>query len=300
MKPRAIYDFVIVFPFLLVNLFAVTVSPVQADNKAAVFSHGILWKIEHKDLRPSYLLGTIHSDDKRVTVIPPLVKSIFERADSFTMELKIDNADMAIMAESMFFSGGKTLKKLLGDDLYNKTREAVIAHGLSAKELNKTKPWVIMTMLSMPRPDTGVFLDLKLHLQAIGLRKKVFGLETMKEQIAIFDEMTTADQIALLQETIATSNTANQKIEQMIKAYLNRDLDELVRLSEKMAPKDEAVHTKLMDRLLTQRNKRMIRRMMPHIETGNAFIAVGVLHLPGKQGLLEKLAVRGYKISPVY
>ena len=55
-----------------------------------------------------------------------------------------------------------------------------------------------------------------------------------------------------------------------------------------------------MYRLLTRRNERMVQRMQPRLKEGNAFIAVGALHLPGEEGLLKKLADRGYTITTVY
>jgi uncharacterized protein YbaP (TraB family) len=35
------------------------------------------------------------------------------------------------------------------------------------------------------------------------------------------------------------------------------------------------------------------------LEKGNAFIAVGALHLPGETGLVSLLRERGYTVSPV-
>ena len=34
------------------------------------------------------------------------------------------------------------------------------------------------------------------------------------------------------------------------------------------------------------------------LEKGNAFIAVGALHLPGERGLIELLREQGYTVSP--
>ena len=36
---------------------------------------------------------------------------------------------------------------------------------------------------------------------------------------------------------------------------------------------------------------------LPIIDKGNAFIAVGALHLPGEQGLVSLLKSRGYTIT---
>ena len=41
-------------------------------------------------------------------------------------------------------------------------------------------------------------------------------------------------------------------------------------------------------------------RMQPLLDRGNAFIAVGALHLAGERGLLCGLAARGYLLKRLY
>ena len=37
----------------------------------------------------------------------------------------------------------------------------------------------------------------------------------------------------------------------------------------------------------------------PHLEKGNAFIAVGALHLPGEEGLIELIRKQGYTVTRI-
>ena len=53
-------------------------------------------------------------------------------------------------------------------------------------------------------------------------------------------------------------------------------------------------------RLLFDRNTRMVERMQPQLKSGNAFIAVGALHLYGERGVLSLLAREGFRITRVY
>ena len=57
---------------------------------------------------------------------------------------------------------------------------------------------------------------------------------------------------------------------------------------------------KLMHQLIDQRNARMVTRMEPFLKRGQAFIAIGALHLPGEVGVLNLLAKQGYRVSVVY
>ncbi|UCE88321.1 MAG: TraB/GumN family protein [Pseudomonadota bacterium] len=53
-------------------------------------------------------------------------------------------------------------------------------------------------------------------------------------------------------------------------------------------------------RFIVERNRLMLERMQPRLREGNAFIAVGALHLPGEQGLLRLLERRGYRVKAIY
>ena len=49
--------------------------------------------------------------------------------------------------------------------------------------------------------------------------------------------------------------------------------------------------------MVTARNRTMAERAMPFIDAGGAFIAVGALHLPGEEGLIELLRKKGYRVE---
>ena len=282
-------------------------TPLSAANKGANdtagFNKGVLWRIDGAHASPSWILGTLHSDDPRVTELAPLVQSAFDHSERFVMEVLVDQAAIKQMSESMFLPRGKSLREILGGELFERTRKALFSAGLNDDGLERTKPWVVITMLSMPKPQSGVFLDLKLHLSAARRRIPVAGLETMGEQIDVFDQMSLTDQAALLEETVAMSARMQQQIGEMIEIYLKRDLAALMRLGHEQQPGSasaKAAYDTLMQRLLVQRNRIMAERMLPHLEQGNAFVAIGALHLPGRQGVLNLLKKHGLKPVSVY
>ncbi len=263
-------------------------------------ARGLLWKIESPGVRASYLFGTIHSDDARITQLPPAVKQRFDHATSFTMELIANGAGIVDMAEAMFFNDGQTLEKVLGKDLYAQTLQALTSRGLPTQGIEKQKPWVIMMSLSMPKPKSGLVLDLVLQLEATKQEKPTYGLETMQEQIELFNSMSMGDQVHLLAETLHTAAQMDAQFEELLQTYLNRDLAGLMATNDKYQPDNDAVYRSFMDRLLNKRNIKMLQRMLPRLKEGNAFIAVGALHLPGPEGLLSLLEKTGYRITPIY
>jgi uncharacterized protein YbaP (TraB family) len=146
-------------------------------------------------------------------------------------------------------------------------------------------------------------LDTALYEQAKQQGKSTCGLETAEEQVAVFESAPVEDQVILLRETVRQYAQLPKHFAQLLDRYLARDLAGLVILSEENIPTDPAVqrvYQTLMKRLLDQRNTRMRDRMMAKLEEGSAFIAVGALHLPGENGLLQMLHTRGFSLEAIY
>lgn len=143
-------------------------------------------------------------------------------------------------------------------------------------------------------------LDLKLFEMAVDQGAKTSGLETLSEQGAVFSKMALKDQLRLLLDTVCNYNLVTQGIEKMKQFYLERDLNGLLAASAQHFYADEPLYRELNKRLLIDRNKLMIDRMQPFLQKGDAFIAVGALHLPGDDGIMESLNQQGYKITAIY
>ena len=63
---------------------------------------------------------------------------------------------------------------------------------------------------------------------------------------------------------------------------------------------DEDVFNRYIQGILYKRNKRMLKRIIPYLNDGSAFIAVGALHLAGENGLLRVLKNKNYHVTRVY
>jgi uncharacterized protein YbaP (TraB family) len=273
----------------------------RGSSKGQDFQHGLLWRIEVPGVAPSYLFGTFHSSDPRITTLPCPVKEVFDRSASYTMEVIANGAGIVAMAEAMYFNDGKTLKEVLGEPLYQETLRVVGANEVDqAGSINNMKPWAVMVALSAPPEGRGLFLDMTLQLDATHRGKPTYGLETMQEQIAVFNGMSLEDQVVLLRDAVQNYQLTQDAMEDLTRAYLQRDLGALLVLDEKLKPQDARVYAAMMDRLLVQRNARMAERLRARLKEGNAFIAVGALHLPGDNGLLRLLSTAGYHVTRVY
>ncbi|MFQ5545722.1 MAG: TraB/GumN family protein [Acidiferrobacterales bacterium] len=269
-------------------------------GRLAKFSRGLLWKIESPGREASYLFGTMHSADPRVTDVHQSVRDALNNASSFTMELLFNGASISSMAEAMFFAKDRSLRATVGDELFEQTKQAMVDHGFPTRGLDSKKPWVAIMMLNTPPAEPGLALDLLLQLEATLQGKPTFGLETMEEQIGVFNNMSMEDQITLLRHAVRTHGEITREFERLVQIYRSGDLNGLVELVRGYKDEEGGAYDAMLERLLTRRNHVMVERMAPRLKEGNAFIAVGAAHLPGENGLLDLLDRAGYRVSAVY
>ncbi len=266
------------------------------------FSRGLLWRIAKPAQPASFLFGTIHSEDERVlALLSEAPAKALRQADAVVIETELDEKSSAQFMSAMFFTDGQRLEHLLEPQLYQKALAAAASRGLHSQQIATIKPWALMTMLAMPVPKTGLFLDRVVYQTGAERGAKLGGLETPQEQIDAMNGLAMNDQIALLKETIERLDEMPELLEQLTKAYLDRDLGRMQQLYEEYsAQSDHGAEQRLKERILEARNDRMVERMQPWLKSGNSFIAVGALHLPGDNGLLRQLNAMGWKVELIY
>lgn len=276
-----------------------TVTDTETSGSVAAedpFGFGVLWRIENGRSDPSFLFGTMHVEDPRVTDLPPPVDQAFEQSASLTTEAMLDMEHILQVGPKLVLTDGTTLRGLVGEEIYEDVRRALSARGMIPDMAALLKPWAASMLLSQPLPQTGEFLDKKLYDRAQRKAKPVYGLETLTEQVDIFDRLSLSEQVALLEETLAEVETMDDLVEQLTAAYLARDLARLNTLADDQFD-GSPLQQRLKQDLLIDRNARMADRMIDRLEEGNAFIAIGALHLPGRSGVLNLLQQRGYSIQ---
>ncbi len=268
---------------------------------AGPYDKGLLFRIEHAGQAPSHIFGTMHSDDTQVVTLPAPVRQAFDAAEAVVLEVELDAANALASMAALVLSDGRDLNSMIGAELYAQTIQAMAERGVPEVAIQRYKPWAVAIMLSMPPSNSGQYLDSVLYQAALLQGKTVRGLETAEEQLAVFDTLTEQDQITLLREALENRQHLPKLFEELKAAYLQRDLDGLVKLSDDYElAADSPLSRELDERLIDRRNHIMVERMRHLLAEGNAFIAVGALHLPGEKGILALLEARGFKIQPVY
>lgn len=286
--------------YLLLLLAMLPTAPAMAASPGYdARPKGILWKIEKPGVKPSYILGTVHSDDSRILQLADQFLPKVRTADSFVSELKMDGFSMREASQLMYLPIGKTLESLIGKKRFQLCVSLLAEYGISQDMAQRMKPWAVIVTLSMPKPRTGMVMDYRLYQEAESFGVRTYGLETSREQVAVFESFSIRDQIIMLDDAIKTFSRLPMMFDELIHYYLQGDLGRLERASDKyMLSGNGLLANQFRKRILLDRNYLMVRRMKPRLMAGNSFIAVGALHLPGNEGILQLLVRDGYRLTP--
>lgn len=259
----------------------------------------LYWSIDGADGRVGYLLGTIHSEDPRVLGFGEEFQQQLASCRVFAMELVPDYPNLARLQETMVLPEGQNLSMLLGETRFNAVTAALGQMGISPAQAQRLKPWAAMISLSIPRPKTGQFMDYALSLRASGHGLEVVGLETVDQQLAFLEQLEPEGQIELLDHAVAEFAQVEQVHSRMVDSYLQNDLDALWEEAlQQMQPLQADTRDYFLDRGIEARNLGMLASIRPLLGNGPVFIAVGALHLAGRQGLVELLRAEGYTLGP--
>ncbi len=296
--PRKKYRLPGIFSLILVSLLFVCSSELLADLQNE--DHALFWSIQKDGQAAGYLLGTIHSEDPRVLDFSEDFLGKLRNNNVFAMELVPDLPTLSRLTEYMRYPPDHSLESVIGTNRFKALETALSGYGISSEFINRMRPWAAMMTLSTPPPETGFFMDLSLSLRASGSGLSVVGLESLEQQLSFLQNMPKSMQLSLLDQAIAEYSQVSKVHDDMVSAYLENDLLKLQALADEQL---QAVGQKESDYFtesgIRLRNHRMAESLLPHLQENKVFVAVGALHLPGEEGLLNLLRRQGFELSPM-
>jgi uncharacterized protein YbaP (TraB family) len=273
---------------------------------------GLLWKVAKADTAPSWLFGTMHVTD--ASALGASGRSAFAEARTVVLEstevldpgrraqLQTELLDMARLPEGTTFDADFTPgeKEELG--------QLTAAHGIPYFAARRLKPWFLATTLAVPPCEQiamlrgGHPLDEQLYLDALASGKRVVGLESAAEQMNALRSLDQATTPQMLLEYVRLGETEVENWYATLAALYAEERPALLIAVMSHMPELQAQAQALAesdDALVTDRNLIMRDRLLPILQQGGAFVAVGALHLSGKDGLVELLREAGYGVARV-
>jgi hypothetical protein len=260
------------------------------------YRQGLLWQLRAPSGAVSHLFGTIHLGSPEVATPSAAVRAALQTSRSFGMEVLFDSDTLLAVGSSVIAPAGRSLAARAEPALRERTVSLLAAYGVDAEAAGRLKPWAAWTTLALPPGETGLPLDLVLMGEAEALGLARFGLETLAEQTALFDQLSAADELELLRAAVCLYEEQAVERASLVQAWRQQDLAALYAAG---TAEDSPAGRRLLQRMLHQRNATMFERLLPQLAAGGAFVAVGALHLAGTDGLLARLAAAGYRVKAV-
>jgi len=276
-------------------------------------SRGLLWRIEKDGSEPSHLFGTMHSADPRIARLEGAELAAFEQADIVIVE-STDALDkvalagaMARMRDLVLLPEGSSLESLLPQSALAPVKAAAEARGLAWAAANRLQPWMVAAAIANPECEMvaaasgSPVLDQLIADRAKAEGKSLAGLETIEHQFSAVAAIPQDFHVNALAE-LAELGSLSEDISATTKnLYLEGNIGIILPLVRAYAPRAYSGkgNAEFQELLINRRNVAMAANAEPYLAKGRAFIAVGAMHLPGKDGLVELFRQAGYRVETV-
>lgn len=256
-----------------------------------------MWMVRDADTT-IYLFGTVHVLRPGLNWLKGDVKAAFDGADELVLEVQEPSDPTAMQSIVNTLAAnpqGTTLRSLLTPPVLTKYEATLGTLGIPAVALDQYEPWFAsVTLTTVPLLMKGYDLNSgaeKVLTTAAKAQGKPLGqLETIEQQLGIFDSLATKEQIEFLEVTLDGVPEVTTQIDALVDAWGKGDLATL----DKLMNEGMTSYPGLYDALLTNRNANWATWIKARMdEPGTVFMAVGAAHLVGKDSVQAQLAKTG-------
>ena len=263
------------------------------------------WRVTGEDTGELLLLGSVHYLRQEDYPLPSNIDELYQQADTLVMELDLDDLD-TLSVENLFIEAGtlppgSSLQPVLTPAVYELAETRSAEFGLDLAFATRLEPWLIaITLMDLGMNALGFNASrgLEQHLlrRATSDGKQVLGLETLEDQIHVFDQLSIKEQEALLLQTLNEIDSADDAMDELLNAWRDGRVNTLA--NELTANFED--FPILYRHLVIDRNERWLNPLRQLLETGERYlVVVGALHLVGDDSVIELLQHQGLSVIEI-
>ncbi|MGC2220809.1 MAG: TraB/GumN family protein [Pseudolabrys sp.] len=288
---------------------------IETAAGAMPFRHGKLFRLSRPGSEPSYLFATLHLSDPRVTGFSPRLTAtltnskivVLETVETGDVLRRAVRNDPAAWRRATLARENHRADNLLSKTDFKQLESLAARRGFLksvAREFNASTLALLLDLsaCTVRLPGTRPpYLDQLIANIARENKIETVGLESMIEQIEILNGLPRETERDLLIAVLRRAERSEDFVETQIVRYAEGDIGGLLTWLQSAEPVRGVAQAQIplafVDRLVTLRNHRMRDRALAFLTRGGAFIAVGAVHLPGKEGLLSLFEAEGYHVD---
>lgn len=286
---------------------AAAVTAVAAQSSSPL--RGTLYRVDYRG-RSSYLFGTVHVGQTAFYPLPPQVMQALQQSKRLALEVDIRNTaafQQAILRYGLY-PDAQTIDSHLPADELAQLKGALDKAGIPFANVARMKPWMVANILLVQTmAQHGYPAEQGIEQYFLGVaaehKKPIVELESADYQLSLFEQLDEKQQQDYLRETMhdITDGSALDKGIALIDAWSRADSAAMQSSVDDMLS-DDSVSSRFIARtLLAQRNPHMADRIASWLKSGKTtFVAVGTLHLLGKNSIPDLLRQRGYRVIRLY
>jgi uncharacterized protein YbaP (TraB family) len=277
----------------LALVFCAFALPSRADT--ALHS---LWALHGKH-NTVYLLGSIHVLRAQDYPLAPAVLQAYADAKALLMEVNLEDIGSAEVQSEMLASAmlpeGSTLPSILGPQRYAHATSLAHEVGVDLSSFDQFAPWFAAEAISQLQlmelgfePQSGVEMYFLERARSDG--KSIAGLETVHDQIALFEGLSMNEQSEYLVSSLEQAHDLPKEVDGMVRAWQRGDTAWFESQLKSELGRDPALYQSV----LAARNRKWIPKIEALLnDDKNYLVIVGTGHLVGRNSVIDLLKQDG-------
>ncbi len=286
------------------------------DAKAAEVPYptGNYWRAT-KDGQTVTMIGTYHLEDPRHDATRAIIAPAISAARTVLVEAGPEEEAqlMARLADDpslMMITEGPTLLEQMDPADWDRLAAAMSERQIPAFMAAKFQPWYVTIMLSIPACGMDAMADANgLDATVIAAAQEqnipLRALEPYDTVFSIFGSMSNAEQIDMINTTLAMDDSAVDMSVTLADAYFAEDSRVIWELLKQVSlelpgytpEKVQAEFAQMEESMMSARNRNWIPVIEGAAKDGPVFAAFGALHLSGHDGVLALMERAGWQLE---
>ena len=287
----------------------------MAEAEAVPNGHGRLWQVVSGEAAPSHIFGTFHTPAAMGTV-PEQALAALDTASVGAFEVtraEVEALQARLQTDpSLIFDPVRPpLSTVLDAEALRAVRTGLTLRGMPGSLSEQMQPWALVPMLALPAchyrsvAHGGLPPDLALQDRATARHIAVVGLERAEDQIDAMRRLDPDRLMRMLSVGLDKPAGDEDQFATQLALYARGEIGAIATFGTWFAEQAgagaeaEAFMVEFLREVSDARNHRWLPGLREMLDKGNAFVAVGALHLVGADGLVALLRAEGYEVTLV-
>ena len=251
------------------------------------------------------LLGSIHVAPRDLYPLDPKIEKAFATADRLVLEVDLNQIDETAMAAQVAarakYPPGDSLVRHVPQTTVRLLERHAPGAALGVETLEQFRPWFVATTILTTKLQTLGYeaeQGLDMHFAAAAHRgpgRPVSALETLDEQLSLFESLPSRFQALMLQQTLEQVEGLEPMMRRVLGAWRRGDPGPVE--AEMLAPLRTPEYRPILEKLLLERNRRWVGKLVALLDHDvSCFVVVGAAHLIGEGSVVDLLRRRHFQV----